>query len=83
MPVLPHFSGGWGVAYDVIRTRYTTPVRSAYGVANADTSSESALHSWDKQFRYVDGSYVTYGHEGDDPEGKMLSVYFIGQWLFL
>lgn len=70
------FAGGWGVAYD------TPSLRSAYGVANAGTATESGLYAWDYKKRYADGSYVTYGHEGGDPNGKMLAYILLNNGCF-
>lgn len=76
------FSGGWSVAYDVTKTRDVLALRSGYGVANAGTSTESRLYKWQNQTHYADGSYVTYGHEGNDPNGKMLAYVLLDNGCF-
>ena len=67
-----NFSGGWGVAYDLPK------LRSAYGVANAGTSSADGMfNKWEYNVRYQDGSWVGYGREGGNPTGKWLAYILI------
>ncbi|WP_352337801.1 hypothetical protein [Psychrobacter sp. 16-MNA-CIBAN-0192] len=67
-----NFSGGWGVAYDLPK------LRSAYGVANAGTSSlDGMFNKWEYNVRYQDGSWVGYGREGGNPTGKWLAYILI------
>lgn len=67
-----NFSGGWGVAYDLSK------LRSAYGVANAGTSSANGMfNKWEYNVRYQDGSWVGYGREGGNPTGKWLAYILI------
>ena len=67
-----NFYGGWGVAYDLPKTR------SAYGVANAGTADfEGLYNNWEYNVSYRDGSRVGYGREGGDPTGNWLAYIVI------
>ena len=56
-----NFSGGFAVAYD-LKNYKGKPLRSAYGVANAGTTSKRDLYEgWAYRKNYADGSYVTLG----------------------
>lgn len=67
-----NFSSGWGVAYDLPK------LRSAYGVANAGTTSPNELFTdWDYNVVYRDGSRVSYGREGGNPTGNWLAYIVI------
>ena len=71
------FSGGWAIAYD------TPKQRSAYGVANAGTTSKRDLYEgWAYRKNYADGSYVTLGREGNNPQGKMLAYLVLNNGCF-
>lgn len=68
-----NFSGGWGVAYDLPKER------SAYGVAHSgisDPVGQAAI--WQDYHLYNDGTELTYGREGGDPQGKWLAYLTLG-----
>lgn len=68
-----NFSGGWGVAYDLPNER------SAYGVAHSgisDPVGQAAI--WQDYHLYNDGTELTYGREGGDPQGKWLAYLTLG-----
>lgn len=68
-----NFSGGWGVAYDLPNER------SAYGVAHSGISEpvgQAAI--WQDYHLYNDGTELTYGREGGDPQGKWLAYLTLG-----
>ena len=68
-----NFSGGWGVAYDLPTSR------SAYGVALSGVSDPSGRNSiWNDYYVYQDGTELTYGREGGDPNGKWLAYLTLG-----
>ena len=68
-----NFSGGWGVAYDL------PDVRSAYGVALSGISDPVGKGSiWNDYHVYQDGTELTYGREGGDPNGKWLAYLTLG-----
>lgn len=68
-----NFSGGWGVAYDL------PDWRSAYGVANAGVTEPLGPRSmWPDYHRYADGTELSYGREGGDPEGNWLAYLILG-----
>ena len=75
-----NFSGGWGVAYDLVSQRGMY-FRSAYGVANAGTSSDKVM-PWGEKMRYRDGSLVSYGREGGNPAGKWLAYLYLPNGCF-
>ena len=75
-----NFSGGWGVAYDLVSKRGMY-FRSAYGVANAGTSSDKVM-PWGEKMRYRDGSLVSYGREGGNPAGKWLAYLYLPNGCF-
>lgn len=77
-----NFSGGFAVAYDLGKYQ-SKPLRSAYGVANAGTTSKSGLYNgWAYRKNYADGSYVTLGREGNNPTGKMLAYVVLKNGCF-
>ena len=76
-----NFSDGFAVAYDLSNYK-GKPLRSAYGVANAGKTKLAELHAWDYERYYADGSYVTMGHEGNDPNGKMLAYLVLKNGCF-
>lgn len=68
-----NFSGGWGVAYDL------PAVRSAYGVALSRISDPVGKGGiWNDYHVYQDGTELTYGREGGDPNGKWLAYLTLG-----
>lgn len=68
-----NFSGGWGVAYDLPN------LRSAYGVANAGVTEPLGPRSiWADYHQYADGTELSYGREGGDPEGNWLAYLILG-----
>ena len=68
-----NFSGGWGVAYDL------PTLRSAYGVALSGVSDPAGRNSiWNDYYVYQDGTELTYGREGGDPNGKWLAYLTLG-----
>lgn len=68
-----NFTGGWGVAYDHPK------LRSAYGVAHSGISEPLEGWSiWDAYHVYDDGTELTYGREGGDPNGKWLAYLTLG-----
>lgn len=68
-----NFSGGWGVAYDLPN------LRSAYGVALSGISAPVGNESiWDNYHLYPDGTELTYGREGGDPNGQWLAYLTLG-----
>lgn len=76
------FFGGWAVAYDLSKYR-GKKLRSAYGVANSDMMiKKSDFHHWQQQINYSDGSFVTYGREGDFPDGKWLAYILLPNGCF-
>ena len=77
-----NFSGGFAVAYD-LKNYKGRPLRSAYGVANAGTTSKRDLYQgWAYRKNYADGSYVTLGREGNNPQGKMLAYLVLDNGCF-
>lgn len=69
-----NFSGGWGVAYDLPKQR------SAYGVANVGVSEPVGPSSmWQDYTLYDDGTELTYGREGGNPNGKWLAYLTLGK----
>ena len=77
-----NFSGGFAVAYD-LKNYKGKPLRSAYGVANAGTTSKRDLYEgWAYRKNYADGSYVTLGREGNNPKGKMLAYLVLNNGCF-
>ena len=77
-----NFSGGFAVAYD-LKNYKGKPLRSAYGVANAGTTSKRDLYQgWAYRKNYADGSYVTLGREGNNPQGKMLAYLVLNNGCF-
>ena len=69
-----NFSGGWGVAYDVPKQR------SAYGVALSGISDPIGQASiWQDYQQYNDGTELTYGREGGDPNGQWLAYLTLGK----
>lgn len=77
-----NFSGGFAVAYD-LKNYKGKPLRSAYGVANTGTTSKRDLYEgWAYRKNYADGSYVTLGREGNNPQGKMLAYLVLNNGCF-
>ena len=77
-----NFSGGFAVAYD-LKNYKGRPLRSAYGVANAGTTSKRDLYQgWAYRKNYADGSYVTLGREGNNPQSKMLAYLVLNNGCF-
>ncbi len=63
-----NFSGGWGVAYDI------PELRSAYGVANTGIAAPVGhLAIWHDYHVYDDGTELTYGREGGNPNAQWLA----------
>lgn len=71
-----NFSGGWGVAYDLPN------YRSYYGVANAGTTTRTSIKGWQDRHTYADGTFVTYGHAGHDPNANMLAYLVLPNGCF-
>lgn len=68
-----NFSGGWGVAYDLPNER------SAYGVAHSGISDPLGQSSiWQDYHLYDDGTELTYGREGGNPDGHWLAYLTLG-----
>lgn len=81
-PRAANFSGSFAVAYDLAQYK-GKPLRSAYGVANAGTTSKRDLYQgWAYRKNYADGSYVTLGREGNNPQGKMLAYLVLDNGCF-
>ena len=81
-PRAANFSGSFAVAYDLAQYK-GKPLRSAYGVANAGTTFKRDLYQgWAYRKNYADGSYVTLGREGNNPQGKMLAYLVLNNGCF-
>lgn len=77
-----NFSDGWGVAYDVAKYSNGKRLRSAYGVANAGKTKLSDIYAWPDQRTHADGSFVTWGREGNNPNGQFLAYIVLDNGCF-
>ena len=69
-----HFSGGWGVAYDLPN------LRSAFGVAGTGASAAAPSYDdWPHHIRWADGSSVGYGPEGGTGPNQLAYLRVTGQ----
>lgn len=77
-----NFSGGFAVAYDVGNYQ-GKPLKSAYGVANVGKTKVDAISSWPAHRQYfADGSFLTSGHEANNPKNKMLAYLVLKNGCF-